>query len=133
MRSNISRNISSNTRVRFYKLRRDPRVLPIIGNLIRRTSVLPQLWHVIRGEMSLVGPRPFPPYRVESFDDASRIVRANAKFGATGMWQATSRSGGDVAAQKAQDQIYIGNWSIRLDIIIVLQMLLALLRGRDAR
>jgi exopolysaccharide biosynthesis polyprenyl glycosylphosphotransferase len=110
----------------------DPRVTPI-GRWLRRYSLdeLPQLWNVIRGEMSLVGPRPEMPFIVEQYEPWQRR-RLEAKPGLTGLWQILGRKDLPLRENIEYDFYYIRNRSLILDLVIVLKTIGVVLRGRGA-
>jgi lipopolysaccharide/colanic/teichoic acid biosynthesis glycosyltransferase len=120
---------------RFFKLRHDPRALPWIGGLLRRSSIdeLPQIWNLLVGEMTLVGPRPLPDYHLAAFDADFRERRQAVVPGLTGPWQVAARSDGDLGAMRRLDGFYIANQSNGLDVRILARTAVVVLTGRGAR
>ena len=117
-----------------FKATRDPRVTPL-GRLIRRFSLdeAPQFWNVLKGEMSLVGPRPPLPEEVSRYELWQRR-RLSMKPGVTGLWQVSGRSEIlDFDQWMELDLAYIDNWSLGLDAKILLRTVPAVLSGRGAR
>lgn len=115
-----------------FKLRSDPRVTPT-GRILRRYSIdeLPQLWNVVTGEMSLVGPRPALPSEVELYDLDPRR-RLAVKPGITGLWQVSGRSDLTWAESVRLDVKYVDNWSLMLDLSILCRTLRAVVGHRGA-
>jgi exopolysaccharide biosynthesis polyprenyl glycosylphosphotransferase len=115
-----------------FKAKGDPRVTPI-GRILRKFSLdeLPQLWNVLRGDMSLVGPRPPIPEEVESYHRWHRR-RLSMKPGLTCLWQISGRNEIDFDRWMQLDLQYIDNWSPTLDFKILLRTIPAVLSGRGA-
>ncbi len=115
-----------------FKMKRDPRITPI-GRFIRKLSIdeLPQLWCILKGEMSIVGPRPPVPGEVAAYTLAQRR-RLDAKPGLTCLWQVSGR--GDLAfdQQVELDVRYIQGRSVRLDLALIVRTVPAVLSGRGA-
>ncbi len=118
-----------------FKVDRDPRIFPF-GRLLRRCSIdeLPQLFNVLKGDMSLVGPRPLPVYEVEKFADPAHRRRLSVKPGLTCLWQISGRNEISDFNQWVQlDLKYIDTWSLWLDVSILLRTIPAVLRGSGAK
>jgi len=118
-----------------FKVTNDPRVTPI-GQWLRKKSIdeLPQLWNVLRGDMSLVGPRPLPVDEVNRFDDFSHRRRLSVKPGLTCLWQVSGRNNvKDFKTWVRLDLEYIDNWSLWLDIKILLRTIPVVLLGTGAK
>lgn len=113
------------------KLRNDPRILPVIGTLLRRTSLdeLPQILNVLFGDMSIVGPRPVVADELERYGRSKRIY-LSVRPGLTGLWQAGNRSDDSYETRVRKDVWYVRNWSMALDLKIVLKTARVFLGGR---
>ena len=116
-----------------FKMTNDPRVTKV-GKFIRRTSLdeLPQLFNVLRGHMSLVGPRPMSIRDVDLFDRAIQRKRFSVKPGLTCIWQISGRSNLPFEKWLELDLEYIDNWSLELDLKILLKTIPAVLFSRGA-
>ena len=118
-----------------FKVTNDPRITPF-GKWLRKYSLddLPQLFNVLRGDMSLVGPRPLPVDEVRRFSDLAHRRRLSVKPGITCLWQIKGRNQiSDFKEWVRLDLEYIDNWSIWLDLKILLLTPPAVLRGTGAK
>jgi exopolysaccharide biosynthesis polyprenyl glycosylphosphotransferase len=115
-----------------FKIKRDPRITPV-GRILRRLSLdeLPQLGNVIRGEMSLVGPRPPLPAEVKNYEEW-QLGRLQARPGMTGLWQVSGRSEVPFNDMVRLDLHYVRNWSFGLDLEIMLRTIPAVVANRGA-
>ena len=115
-----------------FKIRQDPRLTPV-GRLLRRYSLdeLPQLVNVVRGQMSLVGPRPLPQRDFEQLEDWHK-KRYLVLPGMTGLWQVSGRAELDFDDLVRLDFLYLERWSVGLDLTILLKTIPAVLARRGA-
>ena len=111
------------------KVKNDPRIMPI-GRFIRKTSIdeLPQLWNVLKGELSLIGPRPVTREEVEKYKKASSVF-LSVKPGITGLWQVSGRNETSFEERVALDLYYVQHWSFLLDLKILYRTVLVVLKG----
>lgn len=116
-----------------FKMADDPRITRV-GRFLRKSSIdeLPQLWNVLRGDMSLVGPRPALPHETEEWD-ALLAQRLRVKPGITGMWQVSGRSDTSFEDYTRLDLYYVDNWSLATDIAILAKTVPVVLLRRGAR
>ncbi len=116
-----------------HKLHHDPRITRV-GRFLRETSLdeLPQLWNVLKGEMSLVGPRPIVEAEIEKYDQVFGSYQV-VQPGMTGYWQVSGRSDTSYTHRTELDSFYVRNWSLWFDIIILVKTLPAVLQRRGAR
>jgi lipopolysaccharide/colanic/teichoic acid biosynthesis glycosyltransferase len=114
------------------KLRNDPRVTHV-GRFLRRLSLdeLPQMWNVLRGEMSVVGPRPIVDDEVEKYGESFRLY-AGVKPGITGLWQVSGRTDVGYEMRVRLDEFYVRHWSPWLDAYLLARTMVALLCRRGA-
>lgn len=118
-----------------FKLENDPRVFPF-GRILRKFSIdeLPQLINVLKGEMSLVGPRPLPVYETEAFTSDAHRRRLSVLPGVTGYWQIAGRSNIKEFEKLVElDMYYIDHWSLWLDVKLLLKTVPAVLFARGAK
>jgi undecaprenyl-phosphate galactose phosphotransferase len=117
---------------RDFKLRNDPRITPI-GAFLRKTSLdeLPQLWNVLKGDMSLVGPRPIVTEEMDRYGDQLGYY-LEARPGMTGLWQISGRNDVDYSARVNLDAWYVRNWSLWYDIVILLKTINVVFRRHGA-
>jgi len=116
-----------------FKIKNDPRVTRV-GAFLRRYSLdeLPQFFNVLRGEMSLVGPRPLFAYEIDRIEDPTVKRRFSVKPGITGLWQIGDRGNVTFEERLRLDMEYIDSWNLWLDIKILLKTPLAVLGARTS-
>lgn len=135
----LAEYLASNPGARFeyertLKLRQDPRVIPKVGRFLRRYSIdeLPQLWNVLKGDLSLIGPRVMLGHEVNRFTGKGQELRRDVPPGLTGLWQVLHRNNSDLQIWEFADSYYVNNWSVWLDGWILMRTVRVVLTGAGA-
>ena len=117
---------------RYYTLKNDPRLIPYLGKFLRKTSLdeLPNLFNVLLGDISLVGPRPLPIYEHYQLERNFQVLRQTVMPGITGLWQIHR---GDHQALTYWDSHYIKNWSLAMDLKILWDTIIRILIAKKDR
>jgi undecaprenyl-phosphate galactose phosphotransferase len=117
----------------YYKLKNDPRITPI-GKILRKFSLdeLPQFFNVLKGDLSVVGPRPVVKDELEKYYGEFKKFYLAVKPGITGLWQVSGRNNTTYEDRVKLDTIYVINWSLWLDIIIILKTLKVIIKKEGA-
>jgi len=117
---------------RSHKLRNDPRITPL-GRFLRRTSLdeLPQIWNILRGQMSLVGPRPIVAEEIPRYGDGIGLYK-KVTPGLTGLWQVSGRNNVSYEQRVNFDLYYVRNWSIWLDLYVLARTVKVVVIGDGA-
>jgi len=117
---------------RSHKLRNDPRITRL-GRILRRTSLdeLPQLWNILRGQMSLVGPRPIVAEEIPRYGEGIGLYK-KVTHGLTGLWQVSGRNNVSYEQRVNFDMYYVRNWSIWLDLYVLAKTVQVVLIGDGA-
>ncbi len=115
-----------------FKLENDPRITKI-GGVLRKTSLdeIPQLWNILKGDMSVVGPRPIVKKEILKYGDSFEKV-FSVKPGLTGYWQANGRSDTSYEERVAMDIYYINNRSLSLDLKIIIETFISVIKKEGA-
>jgi len=118
---------------KYYKLKNDPRVTRV-GKFLRRYSLdeLPQIFNVIKGDMSFIGPRPVLQEELDKYYGESKFYYMSVKPGITGLWQVMGRNELDYETRVRLDVWYVVNWSLWLDLIILLKTIWVVFKGKGA-
>jgi len=133
----LARHLASDSELReewrrSHKLRNDPRITRL-GQVLRRTSLdeLPQLWNVLRGQMSLVGPRPIVEEEIHRYGDGIGLYK-KVRPGLTGLWQVSGRNNVSYEQRVNFDLYYVRNWSLWLDVYVLARTVKVVLLGDGA-
>lgn len=116
---------------RIHRSSSDPRILPVLGRALRRYSVdeLPQIWNVLRGDISLVGPRALPDYHCELLSPEFLALRSQVRPGITGLWQIESRADAGPESIELYDRKYLDHWTFARDLRILALTVICVLSG----